>query len=215
MKTIIWLVRHGETQWTVEQRFNGRRNLPLIDAGREHCQKLAMQLAAQPLDTVISSPLLRSKETAEILARPHGLTVLIDKRLEEMDYGEWEGLTYEEAQALDRELYDRWESDPAAVAPPGGESGEQVAARVVVAFEDILDQYQGRQILIAAHKTVNRLLLCSISDLPISDYRRSVSQGPCALNRIEIQANGQILVKPPDEINTAPTTLRKALRRLS
>jgi broad specificity phosphatase PhoE len=194
MKTIIWLVRHGETQWTVEQRFNGRRNLPLTDVGREYCQRLAVQLATQPLDAIISSPLLRSKETAEILARPHELAVKIDERLAEMDYGIWEGLTYEEAQSLDRELYSRWESDPAIVAPPGGESGEQVAARVVTAFGDILNQYRQQQVLIVAHKTVNRILLCHILDLPISDYRRSVSQGPCALNRIEIQVNGRILV---------------------
>lgn len=201
MKTIIWLVRHGETQWTVEQRFNGRRNLPLIDVGREHCQRLATQLATQPLDAIISSPLLRSKETAEILARPHGVAVMIDKRLEEMDYGKWEGLTYKEAQSLDIDLYSQWESDPSTVAPPGGESGEQVAARVVMAFGDILEQHRGQQILIVAHKTINRILLCHIRDLPISGYRRSVSQGPCALNRIEVQANGQILVGLPEGVD--------------
>ena len=198
MKTIIWLARHGETQWTVEQRFDGRRNLPLTDAGREQCQKLAMQLATQPLDAIISSPLLRSKETAEILARPHALTVITDKRFEEMDYGEWEGLTYEEAQSMDRELFSRWENDPATVAPPGGESGEEVAARVVAAFEDVRGCHQGQQFLIVAHKTVNRILLCHMLDLPISDYRRSIPQGPCALNQIEIQANGQILVRLPE-----------------
>jgi broad specificity phosphatase PhoE len=202
MTTIIWLARHGETQWTVEHRFNGHRNLPLIDIGREHCQRLAIRLATQPLDAVISSTLLRSRETAEILARPHGLAVMIDKRLEEMDYGKWEGLTYEEAQSLDADLYSRWKSDPATVAPPGGETGKQVAARVFAAFEDIVYRHQGRQILIVAHKTVNRILLCRIRDLPIGNYRQSIPQEPCALNQIEIQANGETSVVPPTEIDS-------------
>lgn len=194
MKTIIWLVRHGETQWTAEQRFNGRGDISLSAAGREHCQRLAKQLATQPLDVIISSPLVRCRESAEILARPHGLVVTIDQRFEEIDYGQWEGLTYAEAQFLDEDLYNRWENDPAAVAPPKGESGEQVAARVVEAFRDIFARHQGQHVLIVAHKTVNRVLLCHVLDVSISDYRRRLSQGPCALNRIEVQASGPILV---------------------
>jgi broad specificity phosphatase PhoE len=198
MKTIIWLARHGETRETVEQRFNGRRDCPLIDIGREHCRRLTSQLVAQHFDAIVSSPLQRCMETAEILARPHGLAAIVEKRFQEMDYGKWEGLTYDEARSLDARLYRHWENDPATVAPPEGESGEQVATRVVAAFEDILSQYCGQRVIIVAHKTVNRILLCTLLDLPISDHRHTISQMPCALSRIEIKANGQILVSVPE-----------------
>ncbi len=197
MKTIVWLARHGETHWTVEQRFNGRRDQPLSDAGRKQCQRLSSQMATQRLDAIISSPLVRCMETAQILARPHKISVIQEKRLSEMNYGNWEGLTYIEAQALDVSLFKLWENDPATVAPPGGETGEEVAARAIAAFESILNQYWGQQVAIVAHKTVNRILLCTLLDLPISDHRRSISQLPCALSRIEISVKGQILVNIP------------------
>jgi probable phosphoglycerate mutase len=193
MQTVICLVRHGETDWSRDQRFNGRQDIPLNDIGRQQCSELAAYLSDETIDIVISSPLSRCIETAEILAQPRGLGIVAEPRLVEMDYGQWEGLTYDQARQLDTVRFELWDRDPAAIAPPDGESGYTIATRVTAALFDILARHTGRTILLVAHKTVNRVLLCHALDWPIREYRRKVSQAPCALNRLEYKA-GRIAV---------------------
>jgi len=105
-----------------------------------------------------------------------------DPRVTEMDYGEWEGLTYAQIDARDLELRRRWEDDPAVTPCPGGESGNDVAARARTFLADAIARgpHEGR-ILVVAHATFNRILLCVALGVPVRDYRRRFRQDPANL----------------------------------
>jgi ribonuclease H / adenosylcobalamin/alpha-ribazole phosphatase len=141
--TIIWLARHGETDRTSAGRFNGRDDVPLNETGRRHCTQLAEQLVAVSLGAIIASPLSRAAETAQIVAGDRALPVLQDARFIEIDYGEWEGLTYQEVQERWPVLFREWETDPAQCAPPGGETGIAVAERATAALAEVVTRGQG------------------------------------------------------------------------
>lgn len=125
----VCLIRHGETAWNEARRYQGRSDVPLNEAGREQARRLANRLAEEPLSAVYASDLVRASETARIIAAPHHLKVRIDADLRELDFGEWEGLTHEEAVARDGERVAAWWEDPLSTAPPGGESLSAVLAR--------------------------------------------------------------------------------------
>jgi broad specificity phosphatase PhoE len=210
--TIIWLARHGETDRTSAGRFNGRDDIPLNEIGRLNCTQLAGQLVTGSLDAVIASPLSRAVETAQIVAKARALPVSQDARFIEIDYGEWEGLTYQEVQERWPVLFRDWETDPARHAPPGGETGVSVAERATAALAEVVTRGQGQGMLIVAHKTVNRLLLCTLLNLPLRSYRQAIPQPPCALTRLEFGENGRISITLPDEAEPQVVSLLPAFR---
>jgi broad specificity phosphatase PhoE len=139
---------------------------------------LAARIAGEHFDRIVSSPLRRAVETARMVAfdRP----VELDARLMEMDYGAWEGLTYEEIDARDAAYRRRWELDPAALSCPDGESATDVAARADAFLEEQLVWASGpreRILLTVAHSSFNRVLCCVAMGVPVSEYRRRFTQG--------------------------------------
>ena len=141
MLTLV-LTRHGSTPRSdPEQHLGQRLDLPLSGAGRAAARALGERLAGVHFDRVVSSPLARGRETAALVVP--GVDFEIDSRLAEMDYGRWEGLTYAQIDALDAAARRRWEEDPAGLACPGGESGDQIAARVRSLLVDLLDWADG------------------------------------------------------------------------
>ena len=141
MLTLV-LTRHGSTPRSdPEQHLGQRLDLPLSDRGRAAGRALGERLAGVPFDRVVSSPLARGRETASLVVP--GVRFEIDARLAEMDYGRWEGLTYTQIDATDAAGRRRWEEDPAGLACPGGESGDQVAFRVRSLLTDQLDWADG------------------------------------------------------------------------
>lgn len=181
--TRIWLARHGETARSVAQRFNGRDDVALTERGRQHCRELARQLVDEPIAAVYASPLRRCLETARLLIGERALPIQTDSGLIEIDYGLWEGKTYQEARELDPQLYAAWEQTPDLLAPPNGETGEAVARRALAAVRAMVARSPDRTILIVAHKTVNRLLLASVRGEPLRTYR-SIPQELGALSRL-------------------------------
>lgn len=192
--TKIWLVRHGETERSVAQRFNGREDVALTDRGRQQCRELAQRLAKERIDAVYASPLRRCLETARLLIGERALPIQLDLGLIEMDYGVWEGKTYQEARELDPHVYAAWEQTPDRFPPPNGETGEAVAQRAIAAVRAIVMRSSGQTILIVAHKTVNRLLLASLRGEPLRGYR-SIPQELGALSQVEWHADGHVTVQ--------------------
>ena len=136
MLTLV-LTRHGSTPRSdPEQHLGQHLDLPLSDVGRSAAAALGGRLAGLQFDRVVASPLRRSRETAALVVP--SADVELDPRLIEMDYGRWEGLTYDEIEAADSEARRRWEADPARLHCPGGESGDEVAARVTAFLDDLL-----------------------------------------------------------------------------
>ena len=147
--TTLLLARHGETDWNRERRWQGHSDTPLNDAGRGQARALAAELAGEPPDALYSSDLARSSETAEIVGGTLGLPVRLDRRLREVDVGEWSGLTRAEVE----ERYPEGVSRRLA-GGTGWEHGESFAAmseRVVAALLDIAAGHDGGRVLVVTH----------------------------------------------------------------
>lgn len=160
--TRLILVRHGDTAYSGEQRFCGSTDLPLTPLGERQAAALATRAPTfGDVAAVVSSPLQRARRTAEAIAGALGLPVGLDAQLAELDFGEWEGLTVDEAQAQDPDAFTRWVSSP-DVAPPGGESFA-AARRYRRARDAVLAAGPGRTSVVVAHvtpiKTIVRLAL--------------------------------------------------------
>jgi probable phosphoglycerate mutase len=182
--TNLWLARHGETVWTVEDRFNGWADTRLTERGRMQAKRLAEWLKDEPIKAAYCSPLSRCAETAELAAEPHQLTSVVDPALKELDYGAWDGLARPDIVAQYPAEWTAWVDDPARQSAPSGESGYDTLARVKLVVTRIIEAHAGETVLVVAHKAVNRLLLCHILGVPPRDYRRRIGQLPCALNCI-------------------------------
>ena len=137
----FYFVRHAESAWNAANRLCGRTDITLSAEGRRQAVRLAERLRTLQPDAFYVSPLNRARETAEIIGRASGLTPIVDARLIEINYGAWEGKTFEEVKQQGAELYRLWDADPAAVAPPEGESGAQALARVTPFLEELAARY--------------------------------------------------------------------------
>jgi probable phosphoglycerate mutase len=156
--TVTHLLRHGQTEHTPERRFSGRNELPLSLTGRAEAEAAGERLRDLGVEVVVASPLRRTRETAEIVGGVLGLPVAFDRDLVELDFGDLEGLTFDEAAAKHPLAARRFMSD-VTVAAPGGESIAGVSTRVSRARRRILSEHAGRTVLIVSHVTPIKLLL--------------------------------------------------------
>lgn len=125
------------TLWNKEGRYQGQTDIPLSDEGIAQAEAVGRRLAGEPVCRMYSSDLARATMTASIIARHHNIEVKTDRRLREMYFGEWEGLTFDEIGKKWPSLRDRWLKDPVNLRPPGGESASDLIARVLEAVRDI------------------------------------------------------------------------------
>jgi broad specificity phosphatase PhoE/ribonuclease HI len=173
--TRLLLLRHGQTELSVERRYSGRGNPALTDVGRRQAEAAAKFLAQQGgIDAVISSPLQRAHDTAATAAKALGLDVVVDHDLIETDFGAWEGLTFGEAAERDPDQHRRWLRDT-GVAPPDGESFDSVAERVRRAQARIINEHGGATVLVVSHVTPIKTLL-----------RMALDAGPGILYRLHL-----------------------------
>ena len=187
MPTRLFLVRHGATILSAEDRFAGETDVDLSNAGRAQLRQLADRLSAEPIAAVYSSPMRRTQESAHILAAPHGLPVQTVPGLREISHGRWETRTRREVEALWPEEYARWDSDPYTFAPEGGESGLAVTARAFPALADLVSAHAGRTFLVVSHKATIRLLLSALLGFDPRFYRDRLDQSPACLNVLDFK----------------------------
>ena len=149
--TLVLVARHGETDWNAEHRFQGHADRPLNARGRAQAEALADLVDGIPLAAVVASDLVRARETAEVVAARHGLPVRVEPELREVDVGTWTGRTEPELREAEPEAYARWRTGLPGWS--GGETYEQMAARVVAALLRIAADYEddGRPILLVGH----------------------------------------------------------------
>lgn len=186
-QTRIFLIRHGATILTAEDRFAGATNVPLSDEGRQQVGRLALRLAGVPIAAVYASPLDRTMETARILAEPHALEIQARDGLREISHGHWEQLTRHEVEEKFPLEAAAWEEDPFTFAPEGGESGLAVTARALPALMEIVRKHEGGQVIVASHKATIRLLLSSLLGFDPRRYRDNLDQDPAALNVVDFK----------------------------
>ncbi len=151
LATEMLLVRHGQTDWNVERRRQGRAGPGINARGRAEAQGAAKALLDTPVDAIYTSDLARARETAEVIGEALGLPVRVDPRLRERDQGEWDGVLTDDVQARYPEAYTRMLIDPLNSGPPGGETGRQVLARVTAALDDIAACHPGRRVVVVTH----------------------------------------------------------------
>ena len=173
--TRFHLLRHGQTELSVGRRYSGRGNPPLTETGRRQASSAAQRLVKlDDIAAVVSSPLGRARETAEAVASAIGAEAVVVDGLIETDFGAWEGLTFTEAAERDPELHRRWLSDT-SVAPPGGESFDEVHRRVRRARNDLISEHAGTNIVVVSHVTPIKTLL-----------RMALDVGPSLLFRLHL-----------------------------
>jgi broad specificity phosphatase PhoE len=188
MKTTrLYLVRHGATQLTAEDRFSGAQGVDLSAEGRSQVERLAQRLAGERISSVYASPLGRTVETAAILATRHRLPVVQRDGLREISHGRWEGLTRQEVEARFGDEYAAWDADPFTFAPEGGESGVAVLARALPVIRDIVIAHAGENVLVVSHKATLRLLLSSLLGFDARGYRDRLDQSPACLNVLDFK----------------------------
>ncbi|MGW7083407.1 bifunctional RNase H/acid phosphatase [Streptomyces sp. NPDC054871] len=172
------LLRHGETALTPQKRFSGSGGTDpsLSEVGREQAERAATAFAARgTIQAIVSSPLKRCQETAQVVAARLGLDVRIDEGLRETDFGAWEGLTFGEVRERQPEELNAWLASPDA-APPGGESFTAVADRVSATRDRLAAEYAGRTVLLVTHVTpIKTLVRLALGAPPESLFRMELS----------------------------------------
>jgi broad specificity phosphatase PhoE len=185
--TRVFMVRHGATVLSAEDRFAGATDVALSDEGREQTLRLAQRLNGEKIVAVFASPLGRTVETAQILAKPHKLEVQTRDGLREISHGHWEQLTRREVEERFPEEAAEWEKDPYTFAPAGGESGLAVTARALPVLLQLVREHPDKNILVVSHKATIRLLLSSLLGFDPRRYRDNLDQKPAALNIVDFR----------------------------
>jgi broad specificity phosphatase PhoE len=191
--TTLILVRHGQTEWNRVERFRGRADVPLNETGLAQAEATGRRVAAEWAPVAIyASPLSRAVKTAEAIAGACNqepgtkLAVQIHPGLADIDFGEWKGLTPEEARQRWPEAVDAWYNAPHTAHIPGGESLETLRRRAMEAIRELAARHCGQTIVMVGHTVVNRVILLGVLGLG-NDRFWHLKQDTCAINVIEAQ----------------------------
>ena len=198
----VLLIRHGQTNCTIEGRFCGVHEGDLTEVGRQMARRLGRHPALDGVGTVLSSPARRAFQTAEAIAGRLGVAVAVDERLRELSFGQWEDRLPSEVPA---DLHRRWECDPALFCPPGGETGLEVMARAVAAVRDAA--LSAPRVAVVTHKAPVRLVLAFFLGLRPSRYREI---GPITVGSLSwLRLNGdRLLLKALGDVGHLPEPWR-------
>ena len=185
--TRLYLVRHGATQLSAEDRFAGSIDPELSETGVYQAQRLAERLADDTITTVYCSPMIRTIQTATILAKPHNIIPIQRDGLREISHGHWEGRLRSEVETQYPDEYAAWEEDPFTFAPQGGEAGVNVIARALPVIREIVVNHPGQNVIVVSHKATLRLLISSLLGFDARGYRDRLDQSPASLNVVDLK----------------------------
>lgn len=184
--TFIYMVRHGETILTPDRKFSGvgKLNPPLTEEGRQQARKVAAEIAKIKPDVLISSPLQRTRDTAEEIAKATGLKPIYDEAWYECSFGQWDGLSVDEVKLKWPSEYTSWISS-SAFTPPGGESYDDLAARIEPAFDALAEKYPAQKVVVVTHNgVIKQLASLVLEGNPNSLFHIDVS--PCSISSFSI-----------------------------
>ena len=186
MSTILFLIRHGETPHNRAKRYQGHRDTPLTEKGRKQAKVIALRLKSEPLNAIYSSDLKRAKYTAEAINNYHSLKINILPQLREIDFGDWEGKTYDEIQRKWRKLLDKWEKDPSKIRLPGGEHFPGLTERIRTLMKKILNDHPDQKVVIVTHGGPIRIILMDALGLKLNNWWKVITSNG-GLSVIEYQ----------------------------
>jgi alpha-ribazole phosphatase/probable phosphoglycerate mutase len=203
MVTVLYLIRHGETEGAEKRRYKGSIDVPLSENGIRQMEQVSKYIVEENkyfsnppsptflkggkgglLDAVYCSDLQRAIKSAELIAKPHSLNPIIVPSLRERNFGIWESMSFDEIREKHPLEFDAWAGNPLRFSPMGGESTVEVKERVIDALDKILNTHEKQQIAIVSHGGVIRIMLCHFLGIPLENIFR-VEQDYGALNIIE------------------------------
>jgi phosphoserine phosphatase len=188
--TRILLVRHGHVVGIDPPRFRGRAELALTEQGRDQAQRVALRIGASWRPAMIyTSPLQRCVDTSSAIGEQCGAPLKSLAEISDLDYGAWQGKSWDEARAIGDDLFEIWRHTPDQVTFPEGESLQSVAGRVGRALRYVNERHTNETVVMVSHDSVNRVILSLALALPLSSYWRLV-QEPCCINEIEFDSDG-------------------------
>jgi broad specificity phosphatase PhoE len=191
--TSTLLLRHGQTELSTERRFAGREDIPLTKEGVRQAGLTARRLAGAGVDVIITSPLQRTRRTAEAVAEATGAPLVADDDLMEADFGAWQGLTFAEAHQKWPDQLAAWLASPDA-APPDGESFAMVALRVLTALDRLIEAHRHKKVVVVSHVTPIKTLVCrALLAPPEAMFRMNLDVA--SLTRIDCFDNGSALLR--------------------
>ncbi len=177
--TKVYLVRHGQTAWNLGEVFRGRADVPLDETGKKEVHLAGEALKNETIHAIYSSPLSRSLETAENIAKFQNIKVIPFDPIVDISYGEWEGKPLAEVQEKFPELYALWLKAPNKVHFPGGESLDEVKLRTMAAVESLVEKHNNENIALVAHRAPNKVICCALLGIDNSNFWRIQQDTAC------------------------------------
>ncbi len=211
-QTTILLIRHGQTEWNAQGRWQGHADVPLNQTGRGQAQALARRLAAWPIRAIYASDLQRAAETAVILGETVGLSPQFNPEWRERDVGEFSGLTGEETRAQYPEVWQGMKRG--AVNPPSGEPHDNLAERAIAAYHRVLKRHQGEMAAVVSHGGTLAAVVTHVLGLPAHSYGRFSLRGNTGLS-IVVQDDRGIylsLLNDTSHISHVPVSIPQPIR---
>ncbi len=189
----LYLIRHGQTDWNLNRRFQGQSDVPLNQTGARQAEQVAARLSTEKIDLIYSSDLSRAVETAEIIRRSGFQPDLqTDTRLREVNFGDWEGLSYNEIKEKYPDSLATWERDVYSSSPPNGETLEDLTKRVQSFLGDVIQKHDDQTITVVAHGGVLQVLVClALKISPMMYWQFYISTA--SLSQISFYPAGAIL----------------------
>ncbi|GBE31164.1 MAG TPA: histidine phosphatase family protein [Nitrospirae bacterium] len=200
MVTTVYLIRHGQTEGSDENRYKGHIDVPLSDEGMKQVGRLSDHMSglfnngsgSSGLSHIYCSDLVRAVRTAEIIGKPFGLMPDIIPQLRERSFGQWEGMTFDEIRETYPGEFDAWVKNPLEFSPVGGESTLEVRGRVMPVFYELVGRHEGGSIALVAHGGINRIVLCDILGIPLLHIFR-IEQAFACLNILDFYEETPVL----------------------
>jgi broad specificity phosphatase PhoE len=185
----IYFFRHGQTASSRENKFCGSgTDISLTPEGEAMANAFANYYKETRWDAIFSSPLARTRVSAELIAAPHGIQPRLHDGLVEIGYGKWEGKTVEEVDRVYHDEHISWIADPAWYPPTDGEPATSVAARALGVIQKIRNEFEGGKVLIVSHKATIRIALCSLIGIDVGRYRYRLS---CPVGSVSVVQFGE------------------------
>jgi probable phosphoglycerate mutase len=215
MPTRVFLVRHGATVLSAEDRYAGSIDVALSDEGASQARALNGRLTGEPLAAAYCSPASRAQDTAREIVSGRGLSAMVVPEIRETDHGHWEGKTRDQIRGTFPDEYARWERDPFTFAPTGGETGLQVLARALPAFLALVARHPDASVLVVSHKATIRLVVGALLGVEMRGYRDRLDMSPCGLSILDVKAGAEARLVLFNDVSHYATIPGPTGRRLS
>ena len=190
--TIFWLIRHGQTDWNLENRFQGSTDTHLNAEGIRQAETAAERLNGAAPTVIYSSPLQRAHTTAQIIADTLNLPIITDPRLQEIALGDWEGQLGADLHRLYPEQFEARRQDPVGFHAPNGESLTEVAARAGSLLNELSDNHPEEEVVIVSHGVTLGVVHCLLESTPIDQTYQNI---PDNASPLRLERNGRVPLK--------------------